>query len=459
MSEFWSNLSMAAPDLLQTMLRMEVQFIAVALLVLLLDQRLKQWSPNLRYSLWLLVLAKALWPPMLSISAFDIWPRQLTLPMLTGATVPASPSISPVAAESGSIAPLGWVIMLWAVVSAALLLIFLWRHFTLQYRLADARWAGAAVQALTPAEHAEAPVLVSGSISSPLTFGLFRPRIYLTPQVAAGPSAELRAVLYHEWAHARRRDNWVSLLQLAALLLHPLNPATWLLSRRLNRYREEACDAFALDHAGLGAQAYGHILLGQATGRPAFLTAWQAGACFSDSQMEFKHRLTQLLKHEGKTMQRSSFKSRLLIGGILMVAVVISSQCQGVDDTQPVTGSLQEVLPPSEGPAAVFIPYDVPPKPIGGYGAILQATVYPEAAREAGIEGLVIVRAFVSAQGVAEEINVLKNESGNPDLAAAAIAAIQAVLFEPAQQKGEPVGVWIAFPVNFALPETPPEEK
>ena len=142
-----------------------------------------------------------------------------------------------------------------------------------------------------------------------------------------------------------------------------------------------------------------------------------------------------------------------------MVAVVISSQCQGVDDTQPVTGSLQEVPPPGEGPAAVFIPYDKPPVPIGGYAAIQKATVYPDAAREAGIEGLVVVQAFISSQGRAEQARVLSNTSGNPELAAAATAAIEAVSFEPAQNNDEPVGVWVALPVNFKLPDKPAEDE
>ncbi|MFQ5754243.1 MAG: energy transducer TonB, partial [bacterium] len=39
----------------------------------------------------------------------------------------------------------------------------------------------------------------------------------------------------------------------------------------------------------------------------------------------------------------------------------------------------------------VFVPYDEPPYPIGGYAAIQKNLKYPEIARKAGIEGLVII--------------------------------------------------------------------
>ena len=52
--------------------------------------------------------------------------------------------------------------------------------------------------------------------------------------------------------------------------------------------------------------------------------------------------------------------------------------------------------PPEEGPRVRFIPYDDPPVPVGGYGAIQRNIIYPEIAQEAGIEGTVVIQAFVS---------------------------------------------------------------
>ncbi|MBU0711942.1 hypothetical protein KKA87_08505, partial [bacterium] len=57
--------------------------------------------------------------------------------------------------------------------------------------------------------------------------------------------------------------------------------------------------------------------------------------------------------------------------------------------------------PPEEddGPRVRFIPYDEAPEPIGGFLAIQRNVIYPEIAQEAGIEGTVVVQAFVNEFG------------------------------------------------------------
>ena len=103
--------------------------------------------------------------------------------------------------------------------------------------------------------------------------------------------------------------------------------------------------------------------------------------------------------------------------------------------------------PPSTntGPRVKFIPYDDPPvarSPIN--------PVYPEIAQEAGIEGTVIVQAFINAKGVVEETIVLKGVP-NTGLDEAAAEAIRKTRFKPAKQRDRPVGVWISIPVHFTL--------
>ena len=96
-------------------------------------------------------------------------------------------------------------------------------------------------------------------------------------------------------------------------------------------------------------------------------------------------------------------------------------------------------------PDAKFIPYDGPPQPLTSI-----SPSYPEEAQEAGIEGMVIIQAFVDEQGHVKETIVLKGIP-NSGLDEAAIDAIKAVTFAPAKQKDEAVGVWISLPVNFKL--------
>lgn len=101
--------------------------------------------------------------------------------------------------------------------------------------------------------------------------------------------------------------------------------------------------------------------------------------------------------------------------------------------------------PPPSGPKVIFIPYDDPPvatTPI--------RPIYPEIAQEAGIEGVVIVQAFIDASGRVKETLILKGVP-NTGLDEAAMEAIRKTRFRPARQRERPVGVWISIPVNFKL--------
>ena len=101
--------------------------------------------------------------------------------------------------------------------------------------------------------------------------------------------------------------------------------------------------------------------------------------------------------------------------------------------------------PPPSGPKVVFIPYDDPPVAMTPI-----RPVYPEIAQEAGIEGVIVVQAFIDEKGRVKETLILKGVP-NTGLDEAAMDAIKATRFRPAKQRERAVGVWISIPVNFRL--------
>jgi protein TonB len=101
--------------------------------------------------------------------------------------------------------------------------------------------------------------------------------------------------------------------------------------------------------------------------------------------------------------------------------------------------------PPPSGPKVVFIPYDDPPVAMSPI-----RPVYPEIAQEAGIEGVVVVQAFIDEKGRVKETLILKGVP-NTGLDEAAMEAIRKTRFRPAKQRERAVGVWISIPVNFKL--------
>jgi TonB family protein len=82
-----------------------------------------------------------------------------------------------------------------------------------------------------------------------------------------------------------------------------------------------------------------------------------------------------------------------------------------------------------------------------------ESPVYPEAARRAGLSGVVIVEAIIDEKGNITNARVLK---GLPlGLDEAALEAIQTWKFKPAKLNRRPVKVYYALTVNFQVEGTP----
>jgi protein TonB len=100
------------------------------------------------------------------------------------------------------------------------------------------------------------------------------------------------------------------------------------------------------------------------------------------------------------------------------------------------------VLPPPKEP--VRVGGDVkPPKLLHA-----EQPKYPRAAKTAGVQGVVVVEAVVTAQGTVDEIKVI---SGHPLLIEAAKDAVSRWKYEPTVLNGEAVPVILTARINFSL--------
>ena len=94
------------------------------------------------------------------------------------------------------------------------------------------------------------PVNFDDRYSTPAVQGVLRPRISLPSGLDRLLSQqELDAVLLHELAHARRRDNLISLLYEVAVCVLWLHPLVWLAGARMSLYRELSCDESVIENA------------------------------------------------------------------------------------------------------------------------------------------------------------------------------------------------------------------
>ncbi len=140
-------------------------------------------------------------------------------------------------------------------------------------------------------------------------------------------------------------------------------------------------------------------------------------------------------------------------------AIPIESESEDIPDDVTIDMTeidFEEIPPPPPPPpvedetATLFVAYDEPPMPIGGFEAIQKKLVYPEIARKAGIEGQVTVYAHINEKGEVIDTKILV-PLGNSGCNEAAVAAIKAVRWKPAKQRDKPVAVWVSIPVRFKL--------
>ena len=105
----------------------------------------------------------------------------------------------------------------------------------------------------------------------------------------------------------------------------------------------------------------------------------------------------------------------------------------------PPAQGLQAALPPASAGAFVAPRLTAPKRPR-----------YPEAARQAGVEGTVLVKAYILADGSVRDALVARS-AGNSSLDGAALRTIRESRFTPAQRGGRPVPVWVEVPIDFRL--------
>jgi beta-lactamase regulating signal transducer with metallopeptidase domain len=94
------------------------------------------------------------------------------------------------------------------------------------------------------------PVSFGEGHPSPTVHGIFYPRILLPTGIdRLLDQREFDAVLIHELAHARRRDNLLRLLYEISLCVLWFHPLIWLAGARIALYRELSCDESVIRRA------------------------------------------------------------------------------------------------------------------------------------------------------------------------------------------------------------------
>ncbi len=92
---------------------------------------------------------------------------------------------------------------------------------------------------------------------------------------------------------------------------------------------------------------------------------------------------------------------------------------------------------------------EVMPEPADGYNTMFKKIVYPDMARNAGVEGKLYLLVYVNENGGVDDVKVVKSLGAGCD--EAAIKAIKDTKFKAGKNAGAAVKVKLSIPVSFKL--------
>jgi TonB family protein len=283
-------------------------------------------------------------------------------------------------------------------------------------------------------------LLITSLAEGPSVVGWMRPVILLPAATLAGLTPQqLEAVLAHEFAHIRRFDYLVNVLQMVVETLLFYHPAVWWTSARIRHERELCCDDLAVSLCG------DPVCYARALTKLERLRTLAPNMALGSTDGPLLYRIQRLT---GAATRRFG-PSRLPA----ILALCIAIACVGLSMTwtrvhaqdvtaRPAAPTAAAAVLPTQGVA------DAPGVRVDVGDATVQVRVpveYPKAAIEDEIEGNVRVEVTVDANGKVKVAHVL---SGPDELRDSVLASVGKWSFKPDSANG-PVQV----SVKFRLPD------
>ncbi|MBB6215391.1 beta-lactamase regulating signal transducer with metallopeptidase domain [Anaerosolibacter carboniphilus] len=157
-------------------------------------------------------------------------------------------------------------------------------------------------------------ILVSDRITTPLTYGIIKPKIILPKSMDYKNEMQMRYILAHELIHIKRFDALWKLLLVMVLCFHWFNPMVWVLYILMNRDLEIACDEKVIKLFGEDTKSeYALSLIEMAERRTNFTPLYSS---FSKNATE--ERIVSIMKFK-KTSVFSLVLAFMLVAGATFV--------------------------------------------------------------------------------------------------------------------------------------------
>ena len=263
-------------------------------------------------------------------------------------------------------------------------------------------------------------------------------------------------ILTHECAHAGHHHSADMLFMSLVCALQWFNPLVWMMRSELRMMHEYEADEAVLKQ-GVDATQYQLLLVRKAVGDSRFLIANSFG------HSKLKNRIAMIRKVKTTKWAALAYIACL---PLLLAAMSFNTTdggndvMSGTDTLTALAGSVELVAagPESADTAKVYeyFALDVPPKFNGGDARqefpkwFYAQLTYPDDARNAGMQGGVIVLFQINKDGSVSDINLLEGVCESIDNEVIRVVS-ESPDWTPGYVDGKPVNVTYAFPVVFQL--------
>ncbi|MCI0493728.1 M56 family metallopeptidase, partial [candidate division KSB1 bacterium] len=304
-----------------------IQLGVFLLLILIIASIFKKQSARFLYLVWLIGLLKIFIPPTIKLPAFF---SNATIILDNQIPSLLIPEIHVVSASSATLSYQGYLFLAWAAV--VLTLFCYWLFQLIRFRV---KVTGTSIE-ITDQNLFDTRILngdrvrifTGANISMPFTKGIFQPKIYLPESALSWQVNELNALILHEYAHIKRKDLFFITLQNVMQLLFFFHPMVWLANRQISRYREKACDDFAI-HALQGkATEYGRLLLKSIDEALDWKPIPSMSISFHQSKKFLLQRFHYILNRKESIMTKLKLSQKLVLIGLIIFGIALSCQKQ-----------------------------------------------------------------------------------------------------------------------------------
>jgi beta-lactamase regulating signal transducer with metallopeptidase domain/biopolymer transport protein ExbD len=318
-------------------------------LILLLLHFSKKLSAGFKYFICAIAFIKLIIPPFLALNFSTEYiytnfaPGIIAEKTLTDADSIHPETSSPMVDFTGAISWIEIFFIVWVTGVFIFLIISTFRLIRLTFALRDATPA----KKETYSQHVTNPnvnVYISKSIPMPLTLVLFPNRIFVPVQWAQWNVQCRRVVVKHEETHLRRHDNLIQIVQVLAQSLYFFNPLVFLLNKRMNSYREMACDDAAVVNGIKSRLEYSKCLTEIAEKAVRVPAIYRSTSAFFYQKSELSNRIHYQME-EG-VMSNKSRKNHVFILFLLISSIPFFSWFvnEGKVESSIVTKMPQEII-------------------------------------------------------------------------------------------------------------------